>query len=122
MAAPAATAAAVAPTHDESVATEEGSNHQHTTTSSSSSSSSSSGVVGVGGEQKRRRVLSGAREANGSGSSGMTDEFFLGLVVGLAAYNNILVDLPLPPAVYKCIQNNPKVTAASGSQASVSVL
>jgi hypothetical protein len=30
-----------------------------------------------------------------------SDEFFLGLLVGLAAYNNIYIDVPLPAAIYK---------------------
>ncbi len=54
--------------------------------------------------EKRRRVLV-SQGLEGT----MSDEFFLGLVAGLAMYNNILVDLPFPPAVYKCIHDTPKV-------------
>ena len=30
--------------------------------------------------------------------------YFLGLLVGLAAYNGVHVDLPLPPSIYKTIK------------------
>lgn len=35
-----------------------------------------------------------------------TDEFFFGVLVGLACYNNLYIDVPLPPAIYKIMTDN----------------
>jgi hypothetical protein len=43
----------------------------------------------------------------------VSEEFFLGVLVGLACYNNLYIDVPLPPAIYKVV---------TGAEVSVHVL
>lgn len=80
------------------------------------SSSSSSANHSIFNKQARRSDTDGSVSSSAPTSSGApmeSDElsslsrplaYYLGLIVGLAAYNDVHVDVPFPPCIYKIIK------------------